>query len=92
MKHKIYYEEGTAPVLTANRTSTIPLSFATQDNEAIKLNWTNPDYKFTTGVSSQNVTYLIEIDTTGANFTNPNRQSICCKQGPGKNIYPGSTQ
>jgi hypothetical protein len=31
---------------------------------------------FTTGISSQNVTYLIEIDTSGSNFTNPNRKSI----------------
>jgi starch-binding outer membrane protein SusE/F len=42
----------------------------------LKLTWTNPDYKFTTGISSQNVNYIIEIDTVGANFTNPNKQSI----------------
>jgi hypothetical protein len=75
-ENKIFYEDGTAPALTASRTGTIPLSFATKDEEAIKLAWTNPDYKFTTGVSSQDVNYLVEIDTTGANFTNPNRQSI----------------
>lgn len=75
-EHKIYLEEGTAPVLSANKTGTIPLSFANQDQEAIKLSWTNPNYKFTTGLSSQNVTYQIEIDTTGSNFTNPLRQTI----------------
>lgn len=75
-ENKIFYEEGTAPALTASKTGTIPLSFATKDEEAVKLAWTNPDYKFTTGLSSQDVNYLIEIDTTGANFTNPNRQSI----------------
>jgi starch-binding outer membrane protein SusE/F len=79
-ENKDYFEGGTAPALTASRTGTIPLSFATKDNEAIKLAWTNPDYKFTTGVSSQNVNYLIEIDTTGANFTNPNRQSVAVSQ------------
>lgn len=75
-ENKIFYEEGTAPALTASKTGTIPLSFATKDDEALKLTWTNPDYKFTTGLSSQDVNYLVEIDTTGANFTNPNRQSI----------------
>ena len=76
----IYYEEGTAPALTASKTGSIPLSFATQDEEAVKLKWTNPDYKFTTGISSQNVNYLIEIDTVGSNFTNPNRQSVSVSQ------------
>jgi len=75
-EHKIFYENSTNPVLTASKTTTIPLSFANKDQEAIKLSWTNPDYKFTTGVSSHDVNYLIEIDTTGANFTNPKRQSI----------------
>jgi len=79
-ENKIFFEGGAAPVLTASKANTIPLSFATQSDEAIKLNWTNPDYKFTTGISSQSVSYLIEIDTTGANFTNPNRQSIAISQ------------
>jgi len=79
-EHRIYYEDGTPPVLTASKTSTIPLSFTTENEEAIKLTWTNPNYKFTTGVNSQNVSYLIEIDTAGANFTNPNRQSIAVSQ------------
>ena len=67
-ENKIFYEEGTAPALTASKTGSIPLSFATKDEEAVKLAWTNPDYKFTTGLSSQDVNYLIEIDTTGARF------------------------
>jgi len=79
-ENKVTYEEGTAPALTANRTGTIPLSFANQANEAIKLNWTNPNYRFTTGINSQNVSYTLEIDTAGANFTNPKRQSIVISQ------------
>lgn len=75
-ENKNYFEDSTAPVLTATKTGTIPLSFATKDQEAIKLSWTNPAYKFTTGVSSQDVSYVVEIDTTGANFTNPKRKSI----------------
>lgn len=75
-EHKIYYEEGTAPVLTSSVTGSIPLSFVNQDKQALKLSWTNPNYQFTTGVSSQDVNYTIEIDTTGADFTNPLRQTI----------------
>ena len=74
-ENKVYFEGGTAPVLTASAT-TVPLSFATQDQPALKLSWTNPNYQLTTGVSSQNVTYQIEIDTVGANFTNPKRVTI----------------
>lgn len=72
---EITYQNGTPPVLTANRTS-LPLAFATASSEAVKLSWTNPNYQFSTGSSSQDVSYLIEIDTTGANFTNPARKVI----------------
>jgi hypothetical protein len=75
-ENKDYFEAGAAPALSGSKTGTIPLSYATQDQEAIKLAWTNPEYMFTTGISSQNVNYVIEIDTTGANFANPNRKSI----------------
>ena len=75
-ENKIYYQGGTPPVLSSSVTGTIPLSFATKDNVALKLSWTNPDYKFTTGISSQDVAYQIEIDTTGANFTNPKKVTI----------------
>ena len=70
------FNGGTAPVLTANQTGTIPLSYATKDNEAVKLSWTNPNYQFASGISSQDVSYVLDIDTTGANFTNPNRKSL----------------
>lgn len=75
-ENQVFLEEATPPALTATRTGTIPLSFATANNEAIALTWTNPDYQFTTGTSSQDVRYTLEIDTTGANFTNPKRQTI----------------
>ncbi len=65
---QINYEGGTAPVLSADRSS-VALSFANQANTAVKLMWTNPDYKFTTGLSSQDVNYLLEIGIEGQNFT-----------------------
>jgi hypothetical protein len=74
-ENKDYYLGGTSPILTGS-SSTIALTYATAANNAITLNWTNPGYMFTTGVSSQNVNYVLEIDTTGSNFTNPNKQSV----------------
>ena len=76
-EHKVYYEGGTSPVLTSSVTgNTIPLAFANKDQRAIKISWTNPSYMFTTGTSSHDVSYRIEIDTTGSNFTNPNRKIL----------------
>ena len=75
-ENRITFEGGTNPVLSANKSGEVPLGFLTQNDEAITFSWTNPDYKFTTGVSSQDVNYLVEIDTVGANFTNPNKKSI----------------
>jgi len=74
-ENKIYFEGGTAPVLTSSKTA-ITLSFLTKSAEAVTFSWTNPNYSFTTGISSQNVSYVLEIDTTGANFTNPNKKAI----------------
>lgn len=75
-EHRIFYEGGTAPVLSASVNGSIPLSFANKDQEAVKFSWTNPGYQFTTGISSQDVSYLLEIDTTGSNFSNPQKQTV----------------
>lgn len=66
-ENKIYFEGGTNPTLTAS-TANVTLEPGQEANTAIVLNWTNPDYKFTTGVSSHDVTYTLELDTLGANF------------------------
>jgi hypothetical protein len=65
---KIFFEEGTPPVLSASTTS-VRLEAGEEANTALVLKWTNPDYKFTTGLSSQDVTYTLEIDTLGGNFS-----------------------
>src|SRR5438270_6645784 len=75
-ENKVYFEGGKPPVLTASLNDSIPLDFTTKDQEALKLYWTNPDYMFTTGISSQDVTYQVEIDTAGSNFTNPSKKVI----------------
>ena len=75
-ENRIYYEGGTTPILTADIATTIPLSNLTKDAEAINLSWTNPNYQLNTGISSVDVNYLIEVDTAGANFSNPKREQL----------------
>jgi hypothetical protein len=67
---------GLAPVLNASLSGTIPLSPATGSNQVIAFKWTNPSYSFSNGLSSLNVTYNLEFDTAGANFTSKNMQTV----------------
>jgi hypothetical protein len=86
-EHQIFYEGGTNPVLTSTVTTPdLPLSYANRDNEAIGLSWTNPNYKFTTGISSQDVNYQVEIDTAGAEFTSPSKQSVAISKDLSKSF------
>jgi starch-binding outer membrane protein SusE/F len=78
-ENKVFYEGGTNPVLTATTNSggtDIIMGFTTQSEQAVEFKWTNPEYQFTTGVSSQDVSYTLEVDTAGANFTNPNKKTV----------------
>ncbi len=71
---KVTYLGATAPgvVLTASTTSNIILKKANAVSIVIQFNWTNPNYQFSNGPSTQDVSYALQIDTTGSNFTNPN--------------------
>lgn len=73
---KIFFEGGTAPVLTANAAVIPELSVANKDKQALALTWTNPNYNFTTGVSSQDVSYILQIDKAGSNFASNVKQEI----------------
>ena len=75
-ENQVYFEGGTAPVLTASPTSAMTFLLVNKDKPAVTFSWTNPDYHFTTGTSSQDVTYAIQVDTAGSNFTNPNLQEF----------------
>jgi hypothetical protein len=69
---RINYTGGTPPVLTSNTISggdTLVLASADSANNLLALSWTNPNYTFTDGLSSQNVNYYIEFDTVGENFS-----------------------
>lgn len=87
-ENQVVFEGGTEPVLTASST-TLPLSFINQAQNAVTLSWTNPDYKFNTGLSSQDVTYTIQIDTVGANFTNPKKQTVTIANDLSKTFTQG---
>lgn len=75
-ENKIFFEGGISPVLSASSTTAMILLPTNQSNTAVKFSWTNPNYKFTTGVSSQDVNYILQVDTTGSNFSNPNKQEV----------------
>jgi len=75
-ENQIMYMGGTNPVLSTTATAPIVLRKENRDQVGLVLNWTNPNYRFTTGVSSQDVTYLLQIDTVGGNFASPNKQEI----------------
>ena len=85
-ENKIYYEGGTAPVLTASSTAPLVLTSANANNPSLRFNWTNPNYQFTTGISSQDVNYVLQVDTTGANFTNPDKQEVAIAKELGVNF------
>lgn len=75
-ENKVYFEDSTAPVLTASSTAALRLLPANADNKAVRFTWTNPNYRFNTGVSSQDVFYTLQIDTAGGNFKSPGMQEI----------------
>lgn len=84
--NKILFQGGTNPLLKASSTAPMVLSAANASNAAIKFEWTNPEYRFNTGISSQDVIYILEVDTTGSNFTNPGRQLISVSKDLEKNF------
>ena len=75
-ENRVIFEGGTAPTLSANRTGNIRLLPTDSTADVYRISWTNPDYKFNTGPSSQNVLYQIEIDTVGADFTSGNKRVV----------------
>lgn len=81
-ENKVYFEGGTSPVLSTTAPATMVLD-TTKASATIALTfkWTNPQYKFNTGPSSQDVTYILQIDTTGSNFTNPKIQEVAIASG-----------
>ena len=74
------YKGGTVPVFIASAKDSIGLNFNTETDKAVTFSWSNPNYQFASGISSQNVSYTLEIDTVGANFNGPNKKSVSISQ------------
>ncbi len=68
---KVIFEGGTSPVLTVSSTDDIVLAKSQEDFHSLQFSWTNPDYQFSNGANTQDVTYTLEIDTAGSDFSNP---------------------
>ncbi|MBK8788465.1 MAG: SusE domain-containing protein [Chitinophagaceae bacterium] len=73
-ENQVFFQGGTNPVFSASSTTALVLLKDNKDKPAITFSWTNPNYQFNTGNSSQDVTYILQVDTAGANFTNPKLQ------------------
>jgi hypothetical protein len=69
---EMQYLGGKAPVLASTTLASNVLNIANKANTALTFSWTNPDYQFTSGISSQDVVYTLQVDTTGANFASAN--------------------
>ncbi|HEU0109885.1 MAG TPA: SusE domain-containing protein [Flavisolibacter sp.] len=72
----IYYEGGTPPVLSASSSEPLVLVIGNANSSAVRFDWTNPNYNFTTGTSSHDVSYTLQVDTAGSNFTNSRKQEV----------------
>lgn len=67
----VYFNGGTDPVLASTATDSISLPLSDTTGTAVTFTWTNPNYQFSDGSSSLNVSYYLEIDTVGGNFSSP---------------------
>ncbi|MBS1511146.1 MAG: SusE domain-containing protein [Bacteroidetes bacterium] len=74
--NNVTYLGGTSPALTATSLATVVLVKTDENKTWNTFTWTNPNYQMSTGISSQDVSYTLQFDTTGSNFTNPNIQEI----------------
>jgi hypothetical protein len=72
---RITLKGGTAPALTSTATDSISLPVNDTTRTAVTFNWTNPNYQFSTGISSMNVSYYLEFDTATA-FNSPKLQTF----------------
>lgn len=75
-ENQVYLEGFKNPVLTVTPTGSTVLTMADSARAFLKMAWTNPDYRFTTGISSQDVMYLLQIDTVGAKFSSPDKIEV----------------
>ena len=69
-----YFTSGTATVLSSSVNSLVPLT-ADSNKVGITLSWTNPKY----ATDTSNVKYIIEIDSSGRNFSKSVKKTVIGK-------------
>ncbi len=70
-ENRNFFLGGKSPVLTASTTNVV-LNPLNEMDEAVKFTWTNPEYQFSTGLSSHDVQYALEFDVNTA-FNSANK-------------------
>jgi starch-binding outer membrane protein SusE/F len=70
-ENRNFFLGGKAPVFSANPTNVV-LDPLHEMDEAVRFTWTNPEYQFSTGLSSQDVQYALEFDVN-TSFTSANK-------------------
>ena len=65
------YQLGVSPVLSSSATAVAP-TLADSNNAVINFSWTNPKYSN----DSATTKYILEIDSSGKNFTNKNTKTV----------------
>ncbi len=85
----VVLEGGTAPVLSKSNNLPFVLTQNAKDNNILTLTWTNPNYVLNTGLSSQTVSYLVQIDKVGSNFSSSLLQEVSVSGDLGKTFTVG---
>ncbi|HVS96414.1 MAG TPA: SusE domain-containing protein [Puia sp.] len=72
---RISFQGGTAPALTSTVSDSISLPVTDTTRTAVTFSWTNPNYQFSNGISSMNVSYYLEFDTASG-FNSSKLQTV----------------
>ncbi|MFN9898552.1 MAG: SusE domain-containing protein, partial [bacterium] len=56
--------------LSISSTADLTLTKAQANFSSLQFQWTNPGYKFSNGVNTQDITFTLQIDSAGGNFAN----------------------
>lgn len=67
-ENKVVFLGGETPVLKSSTSGVVPLSLPAKNKDAISFSWNNPNYKFNTGISSQDVNYVLQFAESGTDF------------------------
>lgn len=66
----------TNPVLTSSVASIIPIDSKTITTEGVKFSWTNANYFFKSNTSNNAVSYTLQMDKAGSNFSSSMLQNV----------------